>query len=133
MSSLQHTQSHSPYPVGLQHQGVPQGHMAGMPHNQGQQGQPGPGMPQQMHMGVSGPGGPQVTQAGAMMAGMPPGAGGPNAHALQHLNPNQQAAMFQQQQQMSKPYILSLLSLQPCPYRLYLLTIHITFFTYRSC
>lgn len=108
MTSLQ--QQHSPYP-GLQHQGVPQGHMAGMPHAQGQQGQPGPGMPQQMHMGVSGPGGPQVTQAGAMMAGMPPGAG-PNAHALQHLNPNQQAqAMFQQQQQqqqqMSKLDLLS--------------------------
>lgn len=91
--------------------------MAGMPHAQGQQGQPGPGMPQQMHMGVSGPGGPQVTQAGAMMAGMPPGAG-PNAHALQHLNPNQQAqaAMFQQQQQqqMSKSDLLSpvLFSLQ---------------------
>lgn len=101
MTSLQ--QAHSPYP-GLQHQGVPQGYMAGMPHTQGQQGQPGPGMPQQMHMGVSGPGGPQVTQAGAMMAGMPPGAGGPNAHALQHLNPTQQqqAALFQQQQQQQQ-------------------------------
>jgi hypothetical protein len=55
----------------------------------------------QMHMGVSGPGGPQVSQPGAMMGGMPPGAGGPSAHALQHLNPNQaqQAQMFQQQQQ----------------------------------
>lgn len=109
MSSLQ--QPHPPYPVGIQHQGVPQGHMAGMPHNQGPQGQQGPGMPQQMHMGVSGPGGPQVTQAGAMMGGMPPGAGVPNAHALQHLNPNQQQAIFQQQQhqQMSKSYLLSLL------------------------
>jgi hypothetical protein len=38
-----------------------------------------------------------------MMAGMPPGAGGPSAHALQHLNPNQaqQAQIFQQQQQMA--------------------------------
>jgi hypothetical protein len=65
-------------------------------------------MPQQMHMGVSGPGGPQVTQAGAMMGGMPPGAGGPSAHALQHLNPGQaqQAQMFQQQQAMCKFYII---------------------------
>ncbi|PQE17357.1 Topoisomerase II-associated PAT1 protein [Rutstroemia sp. NJR-2017a BVV2] len=85
----------------LQHPGVPQGHMAGMPHNPGHQGQPGQGMPQQMHMGVSAPGGPQVSQAGAMMAGMPPGAGGPNAHALQHLNPNQQALYQQQQQAMN--------------------------------
>jgi hypothetical protein len=74
-----------------------QGHPGmAVPHNPGQ-GQPGPGMPQQMHMGVSGPG-PQVSQAGAMMAGIPPGAG-PSAHALQHLNPSQQAQMFQQQQQ----------------------------------
>ena len=72
-----------------------------VPHNPGQ-GQPGPGMPQQMHMGVSGPG-PQVTQGGAMMGGIPPGAGGPSAHALQHLNPSQaqQAQLFQQQQQMA--------------------------------
>jgi hypothetical protein len=72
----------------------------GGPHNPGQ-GQPGPGIPQQMHIGgVSGPG-PQVTQGGAMMGGMPPGAGGPSAHALQHLNPGQaqQAQIFQQQQQ----------------------------------
>lgn len=56
-------------------------------------------MPQQMHMGVSGPGGPQVSQAGALMGGMPPGAGGPSTHALQHLNPGQaqQAQMYQQQ------------------------------------
>jgi len=73
----------------------------GVPHNPGQPGQPGPGMPQQMHMGVSGPG-PQVSQ-GAMMGGMPPGAGGPSQHALQHLNPNQaqQAQIFQQQQAMA--------------------------------
>lgn len=90
-------QTHAPYPPGMQqHPGMPP-HMAGVPHNQ--PGQPGPGMPQQMHM-VSGPGGPQVTQAGTMMGVMPPGAGGPNAHALQHLNPGQQQAhMFQQQQQ----------------------------------
>jgi hypothetical protein len=58
-----------------------------------------PGMAPQMHMGVSGPGGPQVSQAGAMMGGIPQGAGGPNAHALQHLNPGaaQQAQMYQQQ------------------------------------
>lgn len=98
MTSL--AQAHSPYPVGLQHPGVPQGHMAGVPHNPGQQGQPGPGMPQQMHMGVSGPG-PQVSQPGAMMGGMPPGSVGPSAHALQHLNPNQQQALYQQQQAMA--------------------------------
>ena len=102
MTSL--AQSYSPHPGGIQqHPGAPQGHpMAGVPHNPGQQVPGQPGMPQQMHMGVSGPGGPQVTQAGAMMAGMPPGAGGPSAHALQHLNPGQQAQaqMFQQQQAM---------------------------------
>lgn len=97
MTSL--AQAYSPHPGGI-HPGVPQGHP--MPHNQGQQGQPG--MPQQMHMGVSGPGGPQVSQAGALMGGMPPGAGIPSAHALQHLNPNQaaqQQQMLQQQQQMA--------------------------------
>jgi hypothetical protein len=108
MTSL--AQSYSPHPGGLQqHPGVPQGHpMAGVPHNPGQQVPGQPGMPQQMHMGVSGPGGPQVTQAGAMMGGMPPGAGGPSAHALQHLNPGQaqQAQMFQQQQAMCKFYII---------------------------
>jgi hypothetical protein len=98
MTSL--AQSHSPYPGGIQqHPGVPQGHpMAGVPHNPGQQMQGQPGMNPQMHMGVSGPGGPQVSQAGALMGGMPPGAGGPSAHALQHLNPQaQQAQMYQQQ------------------------------------
>ena len=104
-------QAYSPHPGGIQqHPGVPQGHlMAGMPHNPGQQGQPGPGMPQQIHMGVSGPGGPQVSQAGALMGGMPPGAGGPSAHALQHLNPGQaqqQAQIFQQQQAMACEYSL---------------------------
>src|ERR1700712_2333179 len=102
--------AYSPHNGGLQqHPGVPQGHpMAGIPHNPGPQGggQPGPGMPQQMHMGVSGPGGPQVSQAGALMGGMPPGAGGPSAHALQHLNPGQaqqaqQAQIYQQQQAMA--------------------------------
>lgn len=70
-----------------------------------QQGGPsGPGIPQQtFHMAVSGPGVQQVSQSGTMMAGMPPGLngpGGPNAHALQHLNPNQ--AMYQQQQQQQQ-------------------------------
>lgn len=32
----------------------------------------------------------------ALMGGMPPGAGGPNAHAMQHLSPAQ-AQMFQTQ------------------------------------
>lgn len=85
------------HPAGMhQHPGVPGHPMApGMPHNQGQPGAPGGGMPQQMHMAASGPGG-QVNPA-ALMGGMPPGAGGPNAHALQHLNPAQNA-MFQQGQ-----------------------------------
>ncbi len=102
MTSL--AQGYSPHPGGMQpHPGMAQGHPMAVPHNPGQPGQPGPGMPQQMHMGVSGPGGPQVSQAGAMMGGMPPGAGGPSQHALQHLNPNQaqQAQMFQQQQAMA--------------------------------
>jgi hypothetical protein len=92
--------SHSPYPGGIQqHPGGPQGHpMAGVPHNMGQPMPGQPSMPQQMHMGVSGPGGPQVSQAGALMGGMPPGAGGPSAHALQHLNPGQQQAQMYQQQ-----------------------------------
>ncbi|KAF4612541.1 hypothetical protein G7Y89_g15591 [Cudoniella acicularis] len=100
MTSL--AQAYSPHPGGMQpHPGVPQGHAMAVPHNPGQQGQPG--MPQQMHMGVSGPGGPQVSQAGAMMGGMPPGAGGPSQHALQHLNPNAaaQQQMLQQQQAMA--------------------------------
>lgn len=75
--------------------------MAGVPHNPGQQIPGQPGMNPQMHMGgVSGPGGPQVSQAGALIGGMPPGVGGPSAHALQHLNPGQaqQAQLYQQQQ-----------------------------------
>jgi len=45
-----------------------------------------------------------VSQAGAMMGGMPPGAGTagpggpmPNAHAMSHLNPAQAQYIFQQQ------------------------------------
>ncbi|GKT57509.1 topoisomerase II-associated protein PAT1 [Colletotrichum tofieldiae] len=85
------------HPAGMQqHPGVPGHPMAqGMPHNPGQQGPPGGGMPHQMHMAVSGPGG-QVNP-NQLMGGMPPGAGGPNAHALQHLNPAQNP-MFQQNQ-----------------------------------
>lgn len=78
-------------PGGMQ---MPQGHMMGGP---------GPGHPMQqgmqMHPGVSGPNGP-VSQAGPMMGGMQPGMN-PNAHALSHLQPQQQQAaaahMFQQQ------------------------------------
>lgn len=98
MTSLGQPQYSSPHPVGMQqHPGMAQGHPMG-PHNPGQ-----PGMPQQMHMGVSGPG-PQVSQGGAMMGGMPPGSGGPSAHALSHLNPNpqQQQQMYQQQQMACK-------------------------------
>ena len=92
----------TPHPGGMQqHPGVPPGHpgMApGMAHNPSQPGgQPG-GMQHLAHMGVSGPN-PQVNPA-AMMGGMPPGAG-PNAHAMQHLNP-QQAQLFQQQQHLNQ-------------------------------
>lgn len=92
--------SFSPHPGGMQqHPGVPPGHhMApGMVHNPSQPGsQPG-GIPHQLaHMGVSAPGG-QVNQA-ALMQGMPPG--GPNAHAMQHLNPQMAQQLFHQQQQM---------------------------------
>ncbi|KAK1754327.1 hypothetical protein QBC47DRAFT_215879 [Echria macrotheca] len=91
--------SFPPHAGGMQqHPGAPPGHpmQPGMGHNPNQ---PGPGMPQHMvaHMGVSGPG-PQINPA-ALMGGMPPGAGGPNAHAMQHLNPAQ-AQMFQQQHTM---------------------------------
>ncbi|GKT51561.1 uncharacterized protein ColSpa_11742 [Colletotrichum spaethianum] len=99
------------HPAGMQqHPGVPGHPMAqGMPHNPGQQGPPGGGMPHQMHMAVSGPGG-QVNP-NQLMGGMPPGAGGPNAHALQHLNPAQNP-MFQQNQFgncMSTPSLVQLL------------------------
>lgn len=87
-----------------------------------------PAQLQQMgHPGVSGPGQPHVTQAGAMM-GMQPGANGmggqhpgaqmggmpgqmgaqsmaggvPNAHALNHLNPQQQMQQQQMLAQQSK-------------------------------
>lgn len=66
-------------------------------------------MGQQMHPGVAGQGGPQVSQAGAMMPGMiqgggPPGVsgGGPSAHAMSHLNPNQ-GPMFAHPQQQMQP------------------------------
>src|SRR5262245_8259632 len=78
---------------------MPQGHMMGGP---------GPGHPMQqgmqqgmqMHPGVSGPNGP-VSQAGPMMGGMQPG-GGPNVHALSHLQPQQAGQMFPQQQQQQQ-------------------------------
>ncbi|KAG4222973.1 hypothetical protein PC116_g28554 [Phytophthora cactorum] len=83
-----------------QHPGAHPGHPMGAPGMAHNPSQPGaqPGIPPQMaaHMAVSGPGG-QVNPA-AMMGGIPPGAAGPNAHALQHLNPQQQQQMFQQQQ-----------------------------------
>ena len=82
-----------------QHPGMPPGHAMAPQHPNA--GHPGAGMMQQMHPGVSGP---QVNQGGAMMGGMPPGAGTtrpggpvPNAHALSHLNPAQ-AHLFQQPQ-----------------------------------
>lgn len=86
----------SPHPGGMQpHPGAPPGHpMApNMAHNPSQPGATPGGMPHQLvgHMGVSGPG-PQMNPA-ALMGSMPPGAGNPNAHAMQHLNPAQ-AQMF---------------------------------------
>ena len=93
----------SPHPGAMQqHPGVPQGHPGlapGMAHNPSQPGQPG-AIPQHLvaQMGVSGPGGPQINPAAMMTAGMPPGVAGPGAHAMQHLNPQQQAILFQQQQ-----------------------------------
>lgn len=93
-----------PHPGGMQpHPGAPPGHpMApGMAHNPSQPGATPGTMPHQLvgHMGVSGPG-PQMNPA-ALMGGMPPGGGNPNAHAMQHLNP-QAAQMFQHQQQMNQ-------------------------------
>ncbi len=89
-------QTHSPYPVGMQqHAGVPP-HMVGVPQHP-QQGQPTSGMPPQMHMAASGPGGPQMSHPGAMMGGMPSGMNGPNTHAMQHISPQQQAYLQQQQ------------------------------------
>jgi len=84
-----------PHNAGMHPQGLPHGHPMG---SQG----PSPGQPMPPGMQhVSGPNGP-ISQAGPMMQ---PGMG-PNAHALQHLQP-QQAHMFQQQQQqhpMSKSH-----------------------------
>jgi hypothetical protein len=82
-----------------QHPGVPGGHPMGpgMPHNLSQQGVPGGGMPPHLagQMGVSGAPGNQIPTS--LMGTMPPVAGGPNAHALQHLSPGH-AQMFAQQQ-----------------------------------
>lgn len=90
------TPGFAPHPgMQQQHPGVPPGHnMApGMVHNPSQPGsQPG-GLPPHLaqQMGVSAPGG-QVNPS-ALMGGMP---GGPNAHAMQHLNPQVHAQMFGQ-------------------------------------
>lgn len=67
-----------------------------MAHNPSQPGAPPQGMPHQLapHMAVSAPGGQM--NPGPLVGGMPPGAGGPNAHAMSHLNPAQ-AQMFQAQ------------------------------------
>ncbi|KAI0483955.1 LIM-domain binding protein-domain-containing protein [Xylariaceae sp. FL0804] len=100
-----------------QHPGGHPGHPMGAPgmvHNPSQPGAQ-PGMPPQMaaHMAVSGPGG-QVNPA--LMGGMPPGAGGPNAHAMQHLNP--QAFQQQQQQQYAMAQNPSMLAMQQQQQRL---------------
>lgn len=93
-----------PFPAGqgMPQHGMPPGHHPMSQHPNA--GHPGPNMVQGMHPGVSAPGGPQISQAGPMMGGMPPGAGGnvgpggpmPSSHALSHLNPAQ-AQVFQQQ------------------------------------
>jgi hypothetical protein len=74
------TTQHYPQQPGMQ---MPQGHMMRGP---------GPGHPiqqgMQMRPGVSGPNAP-ISQAGPMMVGMPPYVG-PNAHALSHLQQQQQ-------------------------------------------
>jgi hypothetical protein len=92
--------SFSPHPGGMQqHPGAPPGHpMApGMAHAPSQPGATPGAMPHPLAgpMGVSGPG-PQINPA-ALMGGMAPGAGAPNAHVMQHLNPAAQQ-MFHQQQ-----------------------------------
>lgn len=70
-----------------------------MAHNPSQPGQPG-AVPQHLaaQMGVSGPGGPQINPTAMMAAGMPPGVSGPGGHGIQHMSPQQQAMLFQQQQ-----------------------------------
>jgi len=91
----------SPHPGAMQQHpaGPPHPMAPGMAHNPSQPGTNPGGIPQHLvaHMGVSGPGA-QINPA-ALMGGMPPGAGHPNAHALQHLSPAQ-AQMYQAQQQM---------------------------------
>jgi len=68
-----------------------------MAHNPSQPGAPPQGIPHQLapHMAVSAPGGQM--NPGPLVGGMPPGAGGPNAHAMSHLNPAQASQMFQAQ------------------------------------
>ena len=95
-------------PQSFAHPGAMPGH--GMPHhpmgpghpqNQAMAaGQPGVSMAQAMHaMG----GAPQMNQAGPMMnmhqGGGPQMGVGPNAHAMSHLNPNTNPAVFATQQQ----------------------------------
>jgi hypothetical protein len=69
----------------------------GMAHNPSQPGAPPQGIPHQLapHMAVSAPGGQM--NPGPLVGGMPPGAAGPNAHAMSHLNPAQASQMFQAQ------------------------------------
>lgn len=56
-------------------------------------------MAQQMHV----MGGPQMNQGHVMnMTQMTPGVGGPNAHAMSHLGPNNSMAQHYQQQHMQQ-------------------------------
>jgi hypothetical protein len=78
------------------HGGMPPGHpMApGHPPNQGMPG----GQPGMMGQQIHAMGGPQVSQGPMINLGQPgPGMGGPNAHAMSHLTPNN--IMQQQLQQ----------------------------------
>jgi hypothetical protein len=81
-----------------QHPGAPTHQMGapGMAHNPSQPGAPPQGIPHQLapHMAVSAPGGQM--NPGSLVGGMPPGAGGPSAHAMSHLTPSQ-AQIFQAQ------------------------------------
>lgn len=99
-----------------QHPGGPPGHpmvAPGMAHNPSQPGTQAGTMPHQLvaHMGVSAPGGQMNSTA--LMGGMPQG-GNPNAHAMQHIGPQQ---MFQQHMPAMSAYSYLVISvwLLTCP------------------
>lgn len=86
----------NPFPnPGMPPQGMAHPMVPGPPH-----GPPGMAQMQMGHPGVSGPNGP-VSQAGPMMGGGMPG--GPNPHAMSHLQPQQQQMFAQNPQQQGQP------------------------------